>query len=100
MKLVDGLVSAFAIGDGGKLRLLGSQASGGARPIHVSVHSSGRYLLCANWGSGSIAVLPIDADGALGATAQVVEHSKSNAVGARNSVVGAGLGVHPRITWR
>jgi 6-phosphogluconolactonase (cycloisomerase 2 family) len=75
-ELVDGLVSAFAVGDGGKLRLLGSQASGGARPIHVSVHPSGRYLLCANWGSGSIAVLPIDADGTLGATAQVVEHPK------------------------
>jgi hypothetical protein len=71
-----GLVSAFAVGDGGKLWLLGSQASGGARPIHVSVHPSGRYLLCANWGSESIAVLPIDADGALGATAQVVENPK------------------------
>lgn len=75
-ELVDGLVSAFAVGHGGKLRLLGSQASGGARPIHVSVHPSGLYLLCANWGSGSIAVLPIDADGTLGATAQVVEHPK------------------------
>ena len=75
-ELADGLASAFAIGDDGNLRLLGTQGSGGALPIHVSVHPSGRYLLCANWGSGSFAVLPIDADGALGAVAHVVEHPK------------------------
>jgi 6-phosphogluconolactonase len=75
-ELTDGLVSAFAIGGDGKLRRLGTQGSGGARPIHVSVHPSGRYLLCANWGSGSLAVLPIDADGALRPAAHVVEHPK------------------------
>jgi 6-phosphogluconolactonase len=75
-ELTDGLVSAFAIGEGGNLRLLGTQPSGGAQPIHVSVHPSGRYLLVANWGSGSIAVLQIDADGALGTATDVVEHSR------------------------
>jgi 6-phosphogluconolactonase len=75
-ELADGLVSAFAIGDDGRLRLLGTRGSGGALPIHVSVHPSGRYLLCANWGSGSFAVLPIDADSALGEAAHVVEHPK------------------------
>jgi 6-phosphogluconolactonase len=75
-ELADGLVSAFAVDAGGRLRLLGTQGSGGALPIHLSVHPSGRYLLCANWGSGSLAVLPIDADGALGAAAHVVEHPK------------------------
>ena len=75
-ELADGLVSAFAIGDDGRLRLLGTQSSGGALPIHVSVHPSRRYLLCANWGSGSFAVLPIDADGALRAPTHVVEHPK------------------------
>lgn len=75
-ELADGLVSAFAIGGDGRLRLLGTQGSGGALPIHVSVHPSGRYLLCANWGSGSLAVLPIDADGAVGAATHVVEHPR------------------------
>jgi 6-phosphogluconolactonase len=78
-ELADGLVSAFAIGGDGRLRLLGTQGSGGALPIHVSVHPSRRYLLCANWGSGSFAVLPIDADGALGPAAHVVEHPKPHA---------------------
>jgi 6-phosphogluconolactonase len=75
-ELAEGLVSAFAIGVGGTLRLLGTRGSGGAQPIHLSVHPSGRYLLVANWGSGSIAVLPIDADGALGTATDVVGHPK------------------------
>jgi 6-phosphogluconolactonase len=75
-ELGDGLVSAFAIGEGGTLRLLNTRRSGGAQPIHVSVHPSGRYLLVANWGSGSIAVVPIDADGALGTATDIVEHPK------------------------
>ena len=78
-ELAEGLVSAFAIGEGGKLRLLGTRPSGGAQPIHVSVHPSGRYLLVANWGSGSFAVLPIDADGALGTATDIVEHPKPHA---------------------
>src|SRR6266511_444515 len=57
-ELDQGLVSAFAIGDGGDLRLLGTQPSGGAQPCHLSVHPSGRYVLSAHWGSGSIVVHP------------------------------------------
>lgn len=75
-ELADGLVSAFAIGDDGNLRPLGTQPSGGAQPIHLSAHPSGRYLLCANWGSGSIVVHPVDGDGALGPATDIVENAK------------------------
>ena len=75
-ELADGLVSAFAIGEGGRLRPLGTQPSGGAQPIHLSVHPSGRYLLCANWGSGSIAVHPLDAGGAPGPAADLLAYPK------------------------
>jgi 6-phosphogluconolactonase len=74
--LADGLVSAFAVGGGGRLRALGTQSSGGAQPIHLSVHPSGRWLLCANWGSGSIAVHPIGAGGALGPATDLVAYPK------------------------
>jgi 6-phosphogluconolactonase len=75
-ELADGLVSAFAVGEGGRLRALGTQPSGGAQPIHLSVHPSGRWLLCANWGSGSIAVHPIGADGSLGPASDLVAYPK------------------------
>src|SRR5579862_2655855 len=59
-----GTVSAFAIGKlDGKLTALNTVASGGAGPTYVSIHSSGKFLLVANYFGGSVAVLPIMADG-------------------------------------
>lgn len=63
----EGTVSAFAINRiDGTLQLLNSVPSGGAGPTYVSVHSSGRFLFVANYFGGSVAVLPILADGRLG----------------------------------
>ena len=63
----EGTVSAFAINRAdGKLELLNTVRSGGAGPTYVSVHPSGRFLLVANYFGGSVAVLPILADGRLG----------------------------------
>ena len=44
---------------------------GGAAPCHAAIHPSGRWLLVANYGSGSVAVLPIGSDGALGEATDV-----------------------------
>jgi 6-phosphogluconolactonase (cycloisomerase 2 family) len=63
----EGTVSALAINRGdGKLELLNTVRSGGAGPTYVSVHPCGRFLLVANYFGGSIAVVPILADGRLG----------------------------------
>ena len=63
----EGTVSAFAINrTDGKLELLNSVRAGGAGPTFVSVHPSGRFVLVANYFGGSVAVLPILADGRLG----------------------------------
>ena len=63
----EGTVSAFAINrSDGKLELLNTVRSGGAGPTYVSVHPSGRFLLVANYLGGSVAVVPILADGRLG----------------------------------
>ena len=63
----EGTVSAFAINRAdGKLELLNTVRSGGAGPTYVSVHPSGRFVLVANYFGGSVAVLPILADGRLG----------------------------------
>ncbi|PAW83492.1 MAG: 6-phosphogluconolactonase [Pedosphaera sp. Tous-C6FEB] len=68
----EGTVSAFAINRAdGQLKLLNTVRSGGAGPTYVSLHPSGRFLLVANYFGGSIAVLPILADGRLGDASDV-----------------------------
>ena len=61
-----GSVSAFAMEADGSLRLLNTVSSGGKGPAHLSVHSSGKFVLVANYFGGSVAVLPILPDGRLG----------------------------------
>ena len=63
----EGSVSAFAVDrTDGKLKLLNTVRSGSAGPTYVSLHPSGKYLLVANYFGGSVAVLPILADGQIG----------------------------------
>jgi len=69
---VSGSVSAFAIDrTSGQLTLLNTVNSGGAGPTYVSLHPSGRFLLVANYFGGSVAVLPVLADGKLGPATDV-----------------------------
>ena len=60
----EGSLGAFEIDrrDGG-LKPLNTVRSGGVGPTYISLHPSGRFLLVANYLSGSIAVVPILADG-------------------------------------
>jgi|EndMetStandDraft_5_1072996.scaffolds.fasta_scaffold46967_2 6-phosphogluconolactonase len=63
----EGSISAFAVNrTDGRLEPLNTVRSGGAGPTYVSVHPGGRHLLVANYFGGSVAVLPILADGRLG----------------------------------
>lgn len=73
-----GAVTAFSIGSTGTLRRINQRPSGGSGPCHLTVHPSGRYVITANYGSGSAAVLPILEDGALSAPASIVQHSGSS----------------------
>ncbi|MCX8036377.1 MAG: lactonase family protein [Candidatus Sumerlaeia bacterium] len=72
-----GGVSAYAIAADGSLRLLNTQPSRGAGPCHVNVDKTGRCVLVANYGSGSVAVLPIRDDGSLGEPTCAVQHEGS-----------------------
>ena len=70
-----GAVSAFAIEPtSGSLTLLGQQASGGRDPCHLAVDRRGGNVLVANYTSGSVSVLPIDAGGRLQPASTVVQH--------------------------
>ena len=73
---LEGTVSAFAIDRAtGGLTLLNTIRSGGAGPTYVAIHPAGKHLLVANYFGGSIAVLPILADGRLGEPSDVKEDS-------------------------
>jgi 6-phosphogluconolactonase len=74
-----GAVSAFAIDRrSGRLALLNQAATRGAGPCFVTVDTRGRNVLVANYGGGSVAVLPIDSNGLLGETKDFVQHTGSS----------------------
>jgi 6-phosphogluconolactonase len=71
-----GGVSAFSIDRAsGKLTFLNQVSSRGADPCYITVDSSGKYLLVANYTGGSIASFPISTDGKLGEASAFVQHS-------------------------
>lgn len=77
-----GRVGAYAVDRAsGALRFLNAVSSHGSGPAHVAVSRSGAYVLVANYGSGTIAVVEAKEDGRLGG---VVE---SRQVGARAHMV-------------
>ncbi len=72
------MVSAFAIDPKtGDLALLNQQASAGTGPCHLVVDKTGRNVLVANYGGGTVAVLPIGADGRLAPASSVRTHEGS-----------------------
>jgi len=74
-----GTVSAFSIDSKtGKFVLLNKEHSGGNGPCHVSVDATGKCLLVANYGSGSVAALSIHGDGRLGEATTNIQHHGSS----------------------
>lgn len=74
-----GAVSALRLNrETGELAPLNHQPSHGKGPCHVWVDATGKWVLVANYGSGSAAVYPILKDGSLGAAADVVQHEGSS----------------------
>jgi 6-phosphogluconolactonase len=51
----------------GRLALLNHQATGGQNGVHLSIDATGKFLIAANYASGTLAVLPINQDGSLAA---------------------------------
>ncbi len=81
-----GSVSAFAIDPkDGKLAPLGRESSRGTGPCFVTVDATGRDVLVANYGGGTVAVLPIGPDGKLGAATSTIQHRGSSVDAGRQS---------------
>jgi 6-phosphogluconolactonase len=74
-----GSVSAFAIHkDTGELTALNQTSSAGAGPAHLSLDEDAGTVLVANYGGGSIAVLPIASDGRLQGPTSFIQHTGSS----------------------
>ena len=74
-----GAVSAFAIDQAsGALTYLNQQISHGSGPGHLCVDRTARFVLVANYGGGSISILPIRGDGSLGPATDAVQHVGSS----------------------
>ena len=74
-----GAVSAYAIDrQAGTLKLLNRQPSAGSGPAHVTIDAEGKNVLVANYGGGSVAVLPVAADGSLQRPSSTMQHSGSS----------------------
>ena len=71
-----GAVSAFAIDQKtGNLTFLNKQPSLGSAPCFISVSENGKFALVANYLGGNVAVFPIEKDGKLGASVDLVQHT-------------------------
>ena len=79
-----GGVSGFRIDPaGGLLRPINQQSSRGSSPCHLTVDRAGKNVLVANYGSGSVACLPIDANGRLRPASAAIQHEGSSVDQAR-----------------
>jgi 6-phosphogluconolactonase len=74
-----GYLNAYEINrETGRLSLLNKVSSRGSGPCHLVVDRSGKNVLVANYGGGSVAVLPIRSDGRLGEATAFVQHEGSS----------------------
>jgi 6-phosphogluconolactonase len=70
-----GEVSAFRIDlDKKQLVFLNTVSSHGSYPCHISVDHSGKFVMTANYGNGTVAVFPIQKDGSLAEASFVDQH--------------------------
>jgi len=74
-----GSVGAYAVDRiSGRLSFLNRESSGGAGPCHLSVDATGQAVLVANYGGGSVALLPLRNDGSLTSASAFIQHHGSS----------------------
>lgn len=74
-----GAVSSFSYNkENGALQIVNTQSSDGSAPCYVSTDNTGKWLFAGNYSSGNLAVYPIQANGAIGALHQFVQHTGSS----------------------
>ncbi len=67
----------------GTLTFINTQSAGGNGPCHVATDKKGKWVIVGNYGGGSLSILPVQADGSLGAAAQTIQHEGKSVNAAR-----------------
>jgi 6-phosphogluconolactonase len=79
-----GSVTSFSIdAKTGMLKALNTVSTRGDGPCHLAVDPTGKWLIVANYGGGSVAEYPVQADGTLGEASTFVQHEGSSVDAAR-----------------
>ena len=85
-------VSAFAVNGDASLARVNTRGMTGEGPCHLALDGSEKFLAVANYGSGNVALFPVNEDGSLGAEADSVQHEGSSVHPARQE------GPHAHVT--
>jgi 6-phosphogluconolactonase len=73
-----GEVVAFAFNKKtGTLTFINQQLSGGDHPCYIEIDKTSKWVIIANYTSGSLSVLPVNADGSLGVATTTIQHQGS-----------------------
>jgi 6-phosphogluconolactonase len=73
-----GEVAAFSFNKKtGILSFINQQLSGGDHPCYVEIDKTGKWVFAGNYTSGSLSVLPVNADGSLGVATTTIQHTGS-----------------------
>ncbi|GAA3557985.1 beta-propeller fold lactonase family protein [Amycolatopsis ultiminotia] len=80
-----GAVTSVSVADG-TLTALDVELTGGAHPCHLAVSPDGRFLFCANYTGGSLAVFALRADGRIDGRTDLVQHTGSGPNAERQDV--------------
>lgn len=76
---VDEFVAAYSIGTNGALTRLNQASARGTTSCYLDTDSTGKAVVVANYSSGSVASLPVNADGTLKEAASFFQHEGSGA---------------------
>ncbi|MBS1948198.1 MAG: lactonase family protein [Bacteroidetes bacterium] len=70
-----GEVSAYTFDKStGKISFLNKQQSGGTDPCYLSENKNSKWLMVANYSSGTISAIPVNIDGSIGSIAEIIQH--------------------------
>ncbi len=72
----DGSVHGWTLDDDGTATPAGAGDTAGAEPCHLTVDSSGQFLIAVNYSGGSFSVFRLGADGSIGPRTEVVRHER------------------------
>lgn len=105
-----GAICAYAIDPAtGTPTFINRKPAGGKVPCYISVSRDGRFLLVANYGDGSVSVLPVSSDGSLGDPVANIKHDSTGKAPRAHSfvfspderfVLAADLGIDQVLVYR